>query len=221
MLSSRFYTVALAFGLASAVPTETRQAGTTITVQLEHSGLNAIKTVVVPLGGVSVPVDPWFTANIVDAECTGGCRIGFHCDLFGPTGGLPIEVGPGQTTFIFDAFANITSVSCDAGLPAGEKRQADDPPQGTVVFSNDAGDSYEADLVLGELVILPESILPVIYTDATVVLSYDPRQPIWTCHAYARGREELVDLGVFWENTKFVDTFEGGLVYAWECAYLA
>lgn len=235
-------TLALALGaLASAVPApappETRQDGTTITVQLEHSTLNAIRTVTVPLTGVPVAVDPWFTANIVDAACTGGCRIGFHCSLLGPAagaGGPPIQVGPGRTTIIFDAFANITAVSCDLGLPAAEEeaqgaahktrktRQtgADvNAPQGSVVFTSQDV-VYEADLVLNELVQLPEYLVPVVFTDATVVLTHDPRRPIWSCHAYARGREENVDLGVFWVNTKFVDTFEGGLVFAWECAYL-
>lgn len=336
MMFGSLFIAALALGLASATPAATRQDGTTINVQLKHSTLNTIKEVnSVPLDDVVVSVDPPFRADIVNAECTGGCRIAFHCTLYGPNNVALVQVPPGETKFIFDAFANITAVSCAAGLPAEEKRQdegqgglaisftnhplevtetirleADGVPravnfdftvsvvstfcaeicipelayhcqlfdralqpvgnltgpgslsfpegqqpfigqvtcyddfgavveegaasksktrsettarqaadivQGTVVFSNEDGDRYEHELVLDELVILPETLLPVVYTDGTVVLSQDPRDRFWSCKAFARGRATFDNLGIFYANEKFVKTFGGGEVHAWKC----
>lgn len=327
------FTSALALGVASAAPAETRQA-TTINVQLKHSILDVIKSLDnVPLTDVPVPVDPSFTADIVNAECDGGCRIAFHCTLYGPNEEALVQVGPGETKFIFDAFATITAVSCAPGFPAEveskrqaegegglvveftnhplevtetirldadgqprpvnfdftvsvvstrcaeicipelayhcqlfdralqpvgnltgpgaltfpvgqqpfisqitcyddfgqgvavdersedktEPRQNDDVVQGTVVFSNEDGDRYEHDLVLDELVVLPDNVLPVFYTDATVILSHDPRNRFWACRAFARGRATFDDLGVFYANTRFDKTFEGGEIYTWKC----
>lgn len=323
--------------LASAAPKEPRQYGTTFDVQLKHSTLNAIKEVNgVPLDNSLVPVIPSFRADIVDAECHGGCRIGFHCTLYGPNDVALVQVPPGETKFIFDAFANITAVSCDIGLPAEEKRQdegqgglavaftnhplevtetlrldadgvpravnfdftvsnvstfcaeicipelayhcqlfdralqpmgtinglgslsfpqgkqpfigqitcyddfgaavlderaaskskarsgssarqADEEVEGTVVFTNEAGDRYEHELVLDETVALPESILPVVYTDGSVILSQNSRHRFWTCKAFARGRASFDALGVFYANEKCRKTFTGGEVSSWIC----
>lgn len=324
---------AAALGFTSAAPAEPRQA-TTINIQLKHSLLDVIKTLDnVPLSDERVPVDPSFTADIVNAECDGGCKIAFHCTLYGENENLPIQVGPGETKFIYDAFARITAVSCAPGLPseAETKRQAegeggllveftnhplevtetmrvsadgkprpvdfdstvsvvstrcaeicipelayhcqlfdralqpvgnltgpgaltfpqdkqpfisqitcyndfgqgsavterseektkaresDDVVQGTVVFSNEEGDRYEHRLVLDELVVLPENVLPVFYTDATVILSHDPLNRFWACKAFARGRATFDDLGVFYANEKFIKTFEGGEIHTWKC----
>lgn len=340
---THLFTSALALGLASAVPAETRQDGTTINVQLKHSTLNAIKEVSgVRLDNAPIPVDPPFSADIVNAQCTGGCRIAFHCTLYGANGAALVRVAPGETKFIFDAFAGITAVSCAPGLEAGEERrdegrgglaveftnhplevtetvrldddgapravdfgfpvsvvktfcaevcipelayhcqlfdralqpvgnisgpgslafpegeqpfigqvtcyqdesgvavaaaaaeegaagegearqrevearQADDQVRGTVVFTNEEGDRYEHELVLDELVVLPESILPVVYTDGTVTLSHDPHNRFWSCKALARGRASFDALGVFYANEKFIKTFAGGQVNNWIC----
>lgn len=337
----RVFTSSLALGLASAARTETRQQGTTINVQLKHSTLDVIKEVnSVPLTDIPVSVDPPFAADVVNAVCTGGCRIAFHCTLYGPTDGAVIQVGPGETKFIYDAFASITAVSCTVGgldAEAGEKRQeegegglvvsftnhplevtdtlrldADGEPravdfdftvsvvstscaevcipelayhcqlfdralqpvgnltgpgslqfpegqqpfigqitcyddfgqdtavedgaakksktrrsikdrqaggevQGTVVFSNEQGDYYEHELVLDELVTLPDTLLPVLYTEGTVILSYDPLDRFWSCQAFARGRATFDNLGTFYANERFDKTFEGGYVYTWKC----
>lgn len=332
MLFRYLLTSAVALGLASAAPAETRQA-TTINVQLKHSTLDVIKTLDnVPLTDERVPVDPAFSADIVNAVCDGGCKIGFHCTLY-TQNDAQIQVGPGETKFIFDAFATITAVSCAAGLPAeaeekrqteGEgglvveltnhplevtetirldadgqprpvnfdftvsvastrcaevcipelayhcqlfdralqpvgnltgpgslrfpqgqqpfigqitcyndfgqatvvderseektkARQSDDVVQGTVVFSNEEGDRYEHELVLDEMIALPESILPVFYTEATVILLHDPFNRFWSCKAFARGRATFDDLGVFYANEKFIKTFEGGEIHTWKC----
>lgn len=327
------FTSAVALGLASAAPAETRQA-TTINVQLKHSNLDVIKTLDnVPLTDERVPVDPAFSADIVNAECDGGCKIGFHCTLYTQNNNAQIQVGPGETKFIFDAFATITAVSCAPGLPAeaeakrqaeGEgglvveltnhplevtetirlnadgqprpvnfdftvsvastrcaevcipelayhcqlfdralqpvgnltgpgslrfpqgqqpfigqitcyddfgqgtvvnerseektkARQSDDVVQGTVVFSNEEGDRYEHELVLDEMIALPENVLPVFYTEATVILLHDPFDRFWSCKAFARGRATFDDLGVFYANEKFIKTFEGGEIHTWKC----
>lgn len=333
MLFRYVFTSALALGFASAAPAETRQA-TTINIQLKHSTLDVIKTLDnIPLTDAPVAVDPSFTADIVNAECDGGCRIAFHCTLYGQNDNAQIQVGPGETKFIFDAFATITAVSCALGLPAeaeakrqadvegglfveftnhplevtetirldadgqprpvnfdftisvvstrcaeicipelayhcelfdralqpvgnltgpgamsfpqgqqpfigqitcyddfgrgivvderseekNRARQSDDVVQGTVVFSNEDGDRYEHELVLDELVVLPENVLPVLYTDATVILSHDPRKRFWACKAFARGRATFDDLGVFYANEKFIKTFQGGEIHTWKC----
>jgi hypothetical protein len=126
----------LALGFASAAPTETRQAPT-INVYLRHSILQVVKELDnVPLTDVPVPVDPLFIGDIVDAQCDGGCRIGFHCTLYGPNENSHIEVGPGQTHFILDAFATITAVSCAAGLPNAsgpEEKRRDEGEGGLMV----------------------------------------------------------------------------------------
>lgn len=332
MLFRYLFTSAVALGLASAAPAETRQA-TTINVQLKHSTLDVIKTLDnVPLTDERVAVDPAFSADIVNAVCDGGCKIGFHCTLYTQNDNQ-IQVGPGETKFIFDAFATITAVSCDAGLPAeaetkrqaeGEgglvveltnhplevtetirlnadgqprpvnfdftvsvastrcaevcipelayhcqlfdralqpvgnltgpgslrfpqgqqpfigqitcyddfgqgavvderseqkikARQSDDVVQGTVVFSNEEGDRYEHELVLDEMIALPENVLPVFYTEATVILLHDPFDRFWSCKAFARGRATFDDLGVFYANEKFIKTFEGGEIHTWKC----
>lgn len=333
MLFQYLFTSAIALGFASAAPAETRQA-TTINIQLKHSILDVIKTLDnVPLTDVSVPVDPPFTADIVNAECAGGCKIGFHCTLHGENENAQFQVGPGETKFIFDAFAKITAVSCAPGLPAeaeakrqaegeggliveftnhplevtetirldadgqprpvnfdftvsvvstrcaeicipelayhcqlfdralqpvgnltgpgalsfpqGQQpfigqitcyddfgkgsavaerseektkvRQSDDVVQGTVVFTNEEGDRYEHELVLDEVVALPLNVLPVFYTEATVILSHDPRNRFWACKAFAQGRATFDDLGVFYANEKFIKTFEGGEIFNWKC----
>lgn len=333
MLFRYLFTSAVALGLASAAPAETRQA-TTINVQLKHSNLDVIKTLDnVPLTDERVPVDPAFSADIVNAVCDGGCKIGFHCTLYTQNDNAQIQVGPGETKFIFDAFATITAVSCAPGLPAeaeakrqadGEgglvveltnhplevtetirlnadgqprpvnfdftvsvastrcaevcipelayhcqlfdralqpvgnltgpgslrfpqgqqpfigqitcyddfgqgtvvderseqkikARQSDDVVQGTVVFSNEEGDRYEHELVLDEMIALPENVLPVFYTEATVILLHDPFDRFWSCKAFARGRATFDDLGVFYANEKFIKTFEGGEIHTWKC----
>ncbi|KAH8779962.1 hypothetical protein F5883DRAFT_540954 [Diaporthe sp. PMI_573] len=333
MLFRSLFTSALVLGFASAAPAETRQA-TTINIQLKHSILDVIKSLDnVPLTDVPVPVDPPFTGDIVNAVCDGGCKIGFHCTLYGQNEDAQIEVGPGETKFIFDAFATITAVSCAPGLPAGaeekrqdegegglvveltnhplevtetirlnadgqprpvnfdftvsvvstrcaeicipelayhcqlfdrglqpvgnltgpgvlrfpqgqepfigqitcyddfgqgavvderaehdaEARQSDDVVRGTVVFTNEEGDRYEHELVLDELIVLPENVLPVFYTDATVILLNDPRDRFWSCKAFARGRATFDDLGVFYANERFNKTFEGGEIHWWKC----
>lgn len=333
MLSQYLFTSALALGLAAAAPAEPRQ-GATINVQLKHSILDVIKTLDnVPLDDVPVPVDPPFASDIVHAECDGGCRIGFHCTLYGENENAQIEVGPGETNFIFDAFATITAVSCATGLPAAteekrqdegegglivqltnhplevtetirldadgqpravnfdftvsvastgcaeicipelayhcqlfdralqpvgnltgpgslrfpegqqpfigqitcyddfgrdvvvneraekqtEARQNDEVVQGTVIFTNEEGDRYEHELVLDELVVLPDNILPVFYTEATVILLNDPHDRFWGCRAFARGRAAFDDLGMFYANTRFEKTFEGGEIHWWKC----
>lgn len=320
-----------ALGFASAAPAESRQA-TTINIQLKHSILDVIKTVDdVPLTNDRVAVDPPFTGDIVNAECDGGCKIGFHCTLYGENDNAQFEVGPGETKFIFDAFAKLTAVSCAPGLPAETKarrqdeggllvqftnhplevtetirldadgqpravnfdstvsvvstrcaeacipelayhcqlfdralqpvgnltgpgaltfpqgqqpfisritcyddfgqgtvvderseektkaRQSDDAVKGTVVFTNVEGYRYEHELVLDELVTLPENVLPVYYDDATVVLSHDPWDRFWSCKAFARGRATFDNLGVFFANEKFIKTFEGGEIHTWKC----
>jgi hypothetical protein len=333
MLSRYLSTAAFALGLASGAPAETRQAPT-INVQLKHSILDVIKSLDhVPLTDAPVPVDPPFVGEIVNAECDGGCRIGFHCTLYGQNENAQIEVGPGETKFIFDAFATITAVSCAPGLPASTEakrqdegegglvvqltnhplevtetirldadgqpravnfdftvsvastgcaeicipelayhcqlfdralqpvgnltgpgslrfsegqqpfigqitcyddfgrgavvderaeqkpkpRQNGDEVQGTVVFTNEEGDRYEHELVLDELVVLPDNVLPVFYTDATVILLNDPYDRFWSCHAFARGRATFDDLGVFYANTRFDKTFVGGEIHWWKC----
>ncbi|POS71368.1 hypothetical protein DHEL01_v210236 [Diaporthe helianthi] len=333
MLSGLLLTTALAMGYASAVPAEPRQ-GPTIHVQLKHSLLDVIKTLEnVHLDDVPVPVEPPFSSDTVIAECNGGCRIGFHCTLYGENENAQIEVGPGETKFIFDSFATITAVSCASGLPdateekrqdegegglvvqltnhplevtetirldadgqpravnfdfkvsvastgcaeicipelayhcqlfdralqpvgnlAGpgslrfpdaqqpfigqitcyddfgldavvdepseqqtKARQSEDVVQGTVVFTNEDGDRYEHELVLDTLVALPDNVLPVFYTEATVNLSNDPHDRFWACHAFARGRAAFDDLGIFYANTRFQKTFEGGEIHWWKC----
>ncbi|KAG8160811.1 hypothetical protein KVR01_009075 [Diaporthe batatas] len=334
MLSLYLFTSTLALGLATAAPAETRQ-GPTINVQLKHSRLDVVKTLDnVPLDDFPVPVDPAFLGDIVNAECDGGCKIGFHCTLYGQNENAKIEVGPGETKFIFDAFATITAVSCAPGLPAPpeEKRQdegegglvvqftnhplevtetirldADGQPrtvnfdftvsvvstgcaeicipelayhcqlfdralkpignltgpgslrfpegqqpfigqitcyddfgrdavvheravqhtkarqvvqgavQGTVIFTNEEGDRYEHELVLDELVVLPDNVLPVFYTEATVILLNDPHDRFWGCRAFAHGRAAFDDLGMFYANTRFEKTFEGGEIHWWKC----
>lgn len=324
---------ALALGFASAAPAETRQA-TSINIQLKHSILQVIKTIDnVPLTNERVPVDPSFTGDIVNAECDGGCKIAFHCTLYGENEDAQFQVGPGETKFIFDAFAKITAVSCAPGAPAEaetkrqaegegglvveftnhplevtetirlnadgqprpvdfdfsvsvvstrcaeicipelayhcqlfdralqpvgnltgpgsktfpqgqqpfisqitcyddfgkgnavaerseaktEARQSDDVVKGTVVFSNEEGDRYEHELVLDEVVAMPLNVLPVFYTEATVILSHDPRNRFWACKAFALGRATFDDLGVFFANEKFIKTFEGGEIFNWKC----
>lgn len=104
--------------LASASPRaarEARQDSTIINVSLEHSLLDTIKEVAVPLGtDTPVAVTPAFAANIVDAECAGGCKIFFQCTLYGPDGIPVVTVGPGTTQFIYDAYQTVTAVSCGA-----------------------------------------------------------------------------------------------------------
>lgn len=333
MLFRYLFSSALALGFASAAPAETRQA-TSINIQLKHSILQVIKTIDnVPLTNERVPVDPSFTGDIVNAECDGGCKIAFHCTLYGEKEDAQFQVGPGETKFIFDAFAKITAVSCAPGAPAEaetkrqaegegglvveftnhplevtetirlsadgqprpvdfdftvsvvstrcaeicipelayhcqlfdralqpvgnltgpgsktfpqgqqpfisqitcyddfgkgnavaerseaktEARQSDDVVKGTVVFSNEEGDRYEHELVLDEVVAMPLNVLPVFYTEATVILSHDPRNRFWACKAFALGRATFDDLGVFFANEKFIKTFEGGEIFNWKC----
>ena len=208
MLFRYLFTSVLALGFASAARAETRQADTT-NIQLKNSALDIIRSLDnVPMTDERVLVQPPIAADIFTAECDGGCKPGFLCTWYDQND-KPDQVNRREHWLRLGAFVTITAVSCGYGV------------RGTVTFSNEEGDRYEHELVLDQMVVLPDNLPPVFYTHARARPVREPylrEGKLWGCNAFSRERDTFDDLGVFFVNERFKRSFKGGEIAAWKCA---